>query len=743
MATDLSYITSDQPAPLLPLARYLPLLPAGLAEKWLSHNVPPGSWVLDPFGATPQHALEAARAGYRVLVAANNPILAFMVEILAEGHTADEFRAALADLAAARRGDERLEIHIQALYATECSNCGRRIGARAFLYSQSAAPYACLYRCPYCGDEGERKVSEDNLAALARVARGDGLHRARALERVAPLDDPNRADVEEALNCYLPRPLYTLTTLINKLDSLPVNAVRRRLLSALLISACDQGNTLWQYPTVRARPKQLTIPHHFRENNLWLALEEAIPEWSTNGPPIPFSRWPQQPPPSGGICLYQGRLRELAPSLPSLGVRAALTALPRPNQAFWTLSALWTGWLWGGEAVQPMRSALSRRRYDWNWHAIALGSAFSSLAGGVRTGIPVFAVLTEVEQAFIAAAMIGAASAGLELQGAAYREDQDQAQITWITGPRRSTPPAHGFEASVRRSAAQHLASRGEPASYAWLAAAVLADAAREGALTARETQNPGDVLSQVQNVLRVVLSDRAVFTRFGGSEHSIEVGMWALAKPPPVELSLSDRVERTVEQYLRDHPACTAEELDQAVCQAFPGPSTPDRRLVQMCLESYGEPLEEQPMRWRLRSEDEPTHREADLAEVRALLITLGERLGFQSEGELPLIWREEARPVYAFYPITSASVDRWLLAYERPAPFCCVVLPGGRANLLSLKLRRNPRLERAAASGWHFIKFRNLRRIADLPLLTRESWIEQIQIDPPESKITQMDMF
>ena len=36
-----------------PLARYLPRLDRGIVDTWLKENIPSGSWVIDPFGATP------------------------------------------------------------------------------------------------------------------------------------------------------------------------------------------------------------------------------------------------------------------------------------------------------------------------------------------------------------------------------------------------------------------------------------------------------------------------------------------------------------------------------------------------------------------------------------------------------------------------------------------------------------------------------------------------------------------
>ena len=69
---------------------------------------------------------------------------------------------------------------------------------------------------------------------------------------MASLDDEDRIYAEEALQHYLPRPLYVLTTVINRLDSLNLTPERRRALIALILAACDAGNTVWGYPSERA-----------------------------------------------------------------------------------------------------------------------------------------------------------------------------------------------------------------------------------------------------------------------------------------------------------------------------------------------------------------------------------------------------------------------------------------------------------------------------------------------------------
>jgi hypothetical protein len=300
------------------LARFLPPIPEGIAETWLEPRLPPGSWVLDPFGATPALAVEAARAGYRVVVAANNPVGRFLVDIAAQPPGEGDLQAALAELASARRGEERLEPYLRSLYQTHCAQCGQEVMAEAFLWERDAvAPYARIYHCPACGDEGERPATQFDAAQASHFTAA-GLHRARALERIAAPTDPDRTHAEEAISTYLPRAIYALATLINRLDGLlalsPPPGIdpdtRRRSLTVLALHALDQGNALWPHPAGRARPKQLSVPPKFRENNLWLALESATSRLANPDPPIPLSQWPKPPPTSGGLVIFDGRLKE-------------------------------------------------------------------------------------------------------------------------------------------------------------------------------------------------------------------------------------------------------------------------------------------------------------------------------------------------------------------------------------------------------------------------------------------------
>ena len=175
------YIPGMSPADPGPLSRFMPPLEEGTVAAWLPAHAGTSGWVLDPFGFAPRLPLEAARLGYRVLVTANNPITRFLLEMAARPPDESDFKAALADLAVSKKGEERLEAHLQSLYLTRCEKCGQEIQAQSFLWRKGEdAPYARIYECPHCADKGERPASPEDMDQARKIAATDSLHRSRA-----------------------------------------------------------------------------------------------------------------------------------------------------------------------------------------------------------------------------------------------------------------------------------------------------------------------------------------------------------------------------------------------------------------------------------------------------------------------------------------------------------------------------------------------------------------------------------
>jgi len=178
--------------------------------------------------------------------------------------------------------------------------------------------------------------------------------------------------------------------------------------------------------------------------------------------------------------------------------------MPRPNPAFWTLSALWAGWLWGQAAAAPFKAVLRHRRYDWNWHAAALYSALKNISDRLPLNTPLFAIIPELEPAFLSAALLAAAGAGLELSGLALRTRHDPAQVLWH---RRAfaiedREPAEIDPEVVHQALLQALQERGEPVPYLFLHAACLAAMASDHSLRWRS-----EALTQIQAPIQAALA--------------------------------------------------------------------------------------------------------------------------------------------------------------------------------------------------------------------------------------------
>lgn len=759
MAKPIPYIPGPLPDHPGPLARFLPPLPEGVVSTWLKSHVPAGALVLDPFVAQPRITIEAAQAGYRVIATANNPVTRFLLEMTATPPVAQDLSAIMADLAASRKGDDRLEPHIRNLYLTHCEKCGKEVEAQAFIWErESRVPIAKVYTCQFCGAKDTHPTDEQDLAHAAQF-NVDKLHRARALERVASPDDPDRQHVEEALETYLPRALYALFTLINKLDGILLTPIHRRYLDLLLLSVADYSNSLWTYPPGRTRPRTLTLSPKFTEHNIWMALENSVLDYKDNpkiqrATQIPITTWPNLPPTEGGISIYEGRLKDLVETLKPVDVQAVINAIPRPNQAFWTLSALWSGWLWGKDAVRPFKSVLRRRRYDWNWHSTALSAIFENLYSLISDNQPVLGLLAEAEPGFLSATLIAAETAGFYLSEYALRSESMQAQFTW---QKRSSLmmatryPQQEMEKIASRSAIQHLNERSEPATFLQLSTSSLISLAE---VTHFDKQSPSDatlpmkpieIQAEMTVIFERAFTYRNGFLRLGGSDKSLDVGQWWIRDPmsgsKQIKTPLADRIETEIFQYLRQNPGSSYIEIDHYICSVFPGLLTPSSEFVHVCITSYAEQKPENQDLWYLRQEDDPLVRKDNIVSIQAALATIAQRLGFISQLDHALKWFDEkGELVLAFYVIATAVFGEIVQTNPYPENQSVLVIPASRANIALLKLKRNAYLNQKIAAGWRFLKFRHVYRMHDNPLLNRESFDHQFTADPLQDVALQM---
>jgi len=710
-----------------PLARFLPPMEVGAGAEMLTRLPEDDRLVVDPFGTSPRMVVEAAGSHRRLVVACNNPVTRFVLENTLVPIPVNTFQAALAHLAAAPKNGGRLEPFLLELYKTACHHCGTETSAEYFIWDRDRdQPIVKGYACPSCNFAGESEVDEQDIERAAVYARR-GLPHAQALEQVAPAGDPDRPHAEAALAVYPGRALYALMSLLNKLNQLDLKADERQALQALLLSAMDASNALWGYPEGRRRPKQLTASPQFREVNVWRAMEGAVEEWSNGSPPITAVAWdPQLPPQPGQVAVFAGTARELAETLKGSAIGALLTVIPRPNQAYWTLSALWAAWLWGHETAQPIKATLRRRRYDWNWHAGALATVLEAVSGHLTPGTRVLTMVPEAEPGFFSAVLSAFDRANFEYLGAALRPDLQRAFMRWIYTPITTRERA---DAAIEPSILEALADLGEPSLYSQLHLEAAGEQAAQRALRTvwMDTQEPP--VAWVADRVDKSLSDKSRFVRYGGGVEP-ETGRYWLVDETLAGRAAIDRLEETVLELLRQRPGWRWQDLDRQVCLQLTGRLTPERRSVAAVLSSYAL-LDEVTGTYQLRDEDQAEARRRDIQEIKALLVEIGERLGFEARIGQSLHWVSPQGRVERRFVVQETASFQPILDQDESEPVT-LVLPGGRANLVTYKARRDERVEHLVEQGQRLIKFRHVRRLASETTLTPENLAERMAIDP-----------
>ncbi|MFN2264908.1 MAG: hypothetical protein ACK2UM_11665 [Anaerolineales bacterium] len=735
------------------LSRFLPQIPDGIATKWLADKFSGGSIVFDPFGTSPDFALDIARAGNLVISCVNNPITRMLFSIGANPAQKEQYRSALAELARCRVGNERLELHIKNLYRTNCNQCGQPIIADAFIWERGTnVPHTKIYDCPHCGDSGEHPISQIDID-LAQSFSSDLMNRMRIIERITSPSEKERRNVTEALSVYQPRALYALVTLINRLEGLlisprfnePVDPNRENCLVALIITALDRGNNLWSYPTGRVRPKQLSSSPHFKEINLWFVLEDAVEQLSDHQEPVEIAYYPDLPRKERGICIFNGPIRQLSdqfnlgPDKRGLHINAVISAIPRHNQAFWTLSALWAGWIWGHEMISDFKSVLLRRRYDWSWHCAALRNAFDLIKHFIEIETPILGIIPEAEMSFIQSTIVAAGLSGYKLNGITLRADKKQAQVHWYVDPQKpvqiSAPMIlhEALQKSVIQNNISLLNQRGEPAPYIALHTAALLTIANNSGISQDPKTPAADEFSRIQNLVENSLTYKNGFLRHGGSEKSLERSYLWHQQAAMAGNVLSDRVESQIFQLIIDPEYKNYHKIDQIICSRFPGMLTPDAELINHCIESYSskESLESGVI--VLREQDEPGRRSREVSEICLSLHDLGSKFGYLTRGENPVEWKTtDGDATYAFHVISTAGIGSVIFSSPYPPNKSIIVIPGARANLLLYKIRNNFILTQLVNKGWRFLKFRHFRHLLESPTINHENLDQELEIDP-----------
>lgn len=741
----------------LPLERYLPPYTEGMASRWLNNYASPGSWVLDPFGQSPYSVLELARTGYRVLVTANNPIAAFILEVLAAAPSLNDMQSALKLLGSLQYSNsQNLEQQIRSHYQLKCpkTECSQALNTDSkahfeverYIWNENESePSFAIGKCDLCGFEGEIQLTQEQIESLPPLP-SINLSRARALEKIDPRDTQLRAVMRDVTTYYTDRSMSLLQTILNRIANPTIPARQKAYIHALFLSAADRCNQLWSYPIGRNRPRQLSRPPVYQEYNLWLALEEACHQWSVMTEPITFRYWPEKLPQSGGVCLFSGRLRECSPLPEPDLIDIVYSNLPRRNQAWWNLSGLWSAWLWGREGIKTLRNSLLKQRYDWTWHATALEKVFSRLKYMVRPSTPILMQISELDPLFLLAGTKAAQYAGFSLRTAAASGNLNVLQTVWKFAPTQSNKVDNRrLQENARQIARSFLTVRGEPSAYLRLFTQMILTLQTQGMLFQDEYSQFTPPINKLIEDLDPVFTDQNLFIRYNPGV-STDSGSYWLRRPPENYIALADSVESLIRQQFLYLNRQSAIDINTAIFSGHPGLLTPDDELIQTILRSYAnEELINGESYWILKENENFATRMMDIKALHEMIEKMASQLKLKRQLTEEAIYYldEHDNELYTFFITGSAIISETLQRYKGLSGKKLIVLPGSRANLISYKLRRDPSLQALLSDDWHFVKFRHIRNLHNNPFLNLTLFESQIFGDPPEFLASQLVLF
>jgi len=730
-------------------------IPPGVGEAYVRSYTEPGERVLVPYCQGPEVVRELLSLGREPVALNFDPLLVLLARTELATPARRELDAAVARLGDSLKQGVPLRHYLMELYATVCPACQRQAVADYFIWDrEDEAPVAKYVRCPACDWDGRTALEAEDRMRLEQVPAGE-MHHHYLLDRIAPASHGRalRSRVESLLGIYSARNLYALAELTLKIDSIFSEGALVDALRILLLDCLDRCSSLAALPGSRARRRGLARPARFPELNVWRAFEQAAARLQApSATPVPAL--------AGSVAEFLleghhcegvvaiGLVRDMPRALPPRSLGLILTSPPPLDSSVWSLSYLWGGWLLGAEAVTSLRPLLRQRTPDADWYARVMAGSFSTLVDLLRDNGRLVLILTNQRPSVVEALIFAASRARLGVMSLVQCGSDYRIELA-ATFPQPTIAARDTLETEICRitadAALQMIRIRGEPVPWSTLHAEIYRQLAETGLLA--RASDPGSsgptvldlVAEQVESALR---TDR--FVRLPAHESREE--LWWLTEPGKMASPLCDRVESVAYEILQDTLTISQTDFTAAIYARFGGRLTPDAGLVAACLDAYGS--EVMPGWWQLRAEDRPQKRAEERRAMVKHLMVLGQRLGYRSIEWDPFDvgWLDGQTMVAVFVVRWRALVSESIaLGRTGSGVRMYLVIPGGRAALVSYKLAHNPLWQMAVdRDGWWFVKYRHIRQLVAQPDVDEYTLRTVVGLDPiVERETAQLPLF
>jgi hypothetical protein len=383
------------------------------------------------------------------------------------------------------------------------------------------------------------------------------------------------------------------------------------------------------------------------------------------------------------------------------------------------------------EAVTALRPLLRQRTPDPSWYARVMVGSLRVLSDLLRDDGRLVLVLTAQRPAVVEALLMAAGIARMGVASLVECDSDYRLELT-PTLARSSPPSAEPLQAQIGgvavEAAVETIRARGQPVAWRTVHAAIqrrLAERDLFATASQADAQNEYP-LDLVAEWVRTGLDNPAL----------VHVGesLWWLADPSGVAQPLCDRVEEVAYEVLQGALALTEADFSLTVHARFPAVLTPDATLVAACLRAYGR--EPTPGYWQLRTEDLPDARQAERQAMVQHLLALGQKLGYRATAWDPfdVAWfhGDQARAAFVVN-WRAAVVDALALSDAAAGANPYLVIPGGRAELVSYKLAHHPLWQQTVEErGWRFIKYRHVRQLVDQEEVNEYTLRTIVGLDP-----------
>lgn len=714
----------------IPLSRYLPPYNLGTLPKMLKEKGINSGWILDPLGSQPLAAIDLATHGYQVFVSSNNPILTLITEVISMAPSQTEWNAALSELGSIRIRGERLETFLQKPFKAQCPKCNRfTYQVRFVWHKETNQPIKKHIDCPFCETKFEEIPDSQDLENLNKIG-NTALHQSRAIQRIFSNQEPFPQTLQFIQEAYTQRALSFIVTLFNHLDGLTTSPHRKKMLELLITTAFDHATTLWPDNQFNTRPRQIVTPNEFLEVNLWEIMEKTAHVMSRLKTQVSFVQYPESPPTDGGICLYANRYREHEiENLPDF--QAVATVLPRPNQALWSLSSIWSGWLWGNQSALQIKSALTRQRYDWYWLTNALKMIFSQLSQNIKW----VALAPELTPGYSVSYLAAASANGFRLTDFAFSPYEKTAQFYW---DKSYAPIAIGTPPTQDKMLIEYLENKGDSANYSELFNYYIVRATSEGLILKSGIIPDINLYTNIQKRFESNLKNTDILVKI--DQDSMQFGDYWLKNPSQDQIPHVDQVESLFYQFAQQDQF-SENEIKHAIDKQMPSYLPAPIDWLKILLISYCS-FDPNSNAWRLKTQEQIPKRQQDKQELISLLEQLGNKLSMIVTRELNgVVWKNN-NDQFQFF-ITPTSNLCQFRKFLNPGYHTVVLYPGSRALLLAEKIKQNI-LYKTLCDNLHPIKYRHIRKFALTTQLDTSTFITNLDLDPALGKeYEQLSMF